>query len=260
MQLDPPFEAPPRWHEVALWLPDLDQSGEATITGRVIGPFPGAAFGVISDIDETVIQTGIDDLIKLAHNTFVVNAYKRLPFPGVREFYMALRRGISGEGFNPIFYVSNAPWNLYDLIQDVFRIRDIPLGPFFLVGWGLEDTHLFRASPFEHKLGSIDQIMDAYPHLDFILLGDNTEKDPEIYLEAVRRHPHRIKVVYVYLRGQPSSQSESHLEQIGARVREAGSDFVSVRSVVEAASDAASRGLIQPSTIESVKQAYEKES
>lgn len=87
-----------------------------------------AKFGVISDLDDTVIQTNVLSVLQAAHNTFLHNAYTRLAFPGVAAFYQALQQGQDGS-MNPIFYVSNMPWNLYDLMNDFFDMRHIPRGP-----------------------------------------------------------------------------------------------------------------------------------
>lgn len=86
-------------------------------TGYVIIPPPNAQFGVISDLDDTVVQTDVLNLIKLARNTFLRNSHTRLPFEGVAAFYTALRAGTINT-YNPIFYVSSSPWNIYDLIMD----------------------------------------------------------------------------------------------------------------------------------------------
>ena len=66
---------------------------------------------MISDLDDTVIQTNVLSILQTARNTFLHNAYTRLAFPGVAAFYQALQHG-TGSCANPIFYVSNMPWNL----------------------------------------------------------------------------------------------------------------------------------------------------
>ncbi len=135
-----------------------------------------ARFGIISDLDDTVIQTDVLHLLNLARNAFLRNAHTRLPFAGVAEFYTALQKGAQSTGYNPIFYVSNSPWNLYDLLVDFFGVRQIPLGAFFLIDLGLTRDHFIRVDPVEHKLGAIDDLFSAYSNLPFILIGDSSEK------------------------------------------------------------------------------------
>ncbi|MBZ0307490.1 MAG: hypothetical protein K8I82_15600, partial [Anaerolineae bacterium] len=93
-------------------LPSVRAVGYALITP------PEAQFAVISDLDDTVIQSDVVNLIRLARNTFLRNSRTRLPFEGVAAFYRALQAGI-----NPIYYVSGSPWNLYDLLVDFFEVR-----------------------------------------------------------------------------------------------------------------------------------------
>ena len=91
-------------------------------------------FGIISDIDDTVIRTDATSLLGTFRSTMLANARTRLPFPGVAALYRALH----GAGTNPLFYVSSSPWNIYDMLSDVLAIRGIPAGPLLLRNWGLE--------------------------------------------------------------------------------------------------------------------------
>jgi phosphatidate phosphatase APP1 len=79
-------------------------------TGSVLVPPAGASFGVISDIDDTVVETQVTDRLAMALTVLLRNAHTRLPFKGVAAFYTALHQGRSGEDRNPIFFVSGSPW------------------------------------------------------------------------------------------------------------------------------------------------------
>lgn len=105
-------------------------------TGRVLVPDPGARFGVVSDLDDTVIQTGVRRVLHLLSATFLENARTRLPFPGVAAFYQALRAEGPGIPPNPIFYVSSSPWNFHDFLLEFLEVRGIPVGPLLLRDWG----------------------------------------------------------------------------------------------------------------------------
>ena len=50
---------------------------------------------------------------------------------------------------------------------------------------------------FAHKLHEIDDILTTYPNLPFLLLGDSGQEDARIYREVVRRHPGRIRAIYI---------------------------------------------------------------
>jgi phosphatidate phosphatase APP1 len=97
-----------------------------------------------------------------------------------------------------MFYVSNGLWNLYDLLEDFFQLNQIPGGPVLLLrNWGVYRDEILPTQQREHKLGIIGQILDLYTDLRFILIGDSSEADPEIYHEIVHRYPDRILAVYV---------------------------------------------------------------
>ncbi len=142
-------------------------------------PGPGARFGVISDVDDTVLVTGATDAVGMARTVFTGNALSRMTFDGVAELYRALR----GEQGNPIFYVSSSPWNLYDLLDDFLALNGLPAGPILLRDWGLSSIELLPTDHHHHKLGTIHAILSTYPDLPFLLLGDSGQQDPEIYAQ-----------------------------------------------------------------------------
>lgn len=244
-----PLPAGSLWHEVELELPEYtDQEGSRT-SGSVLVPQPGAQFGVISDLDDTVLRTDVLDFVKMARNTFLRNSRTRLPFAGVAQFYRALQRGTSNT-FNPIFYISNSPWNLYDLLTDFFEVREIPLGPMFLTDLGLTDEHFIRREPVEHKTEHITTLLDTYPEMSFILIGDSSETDPEIYHRAAVDHPGRIRAIYI--RDVSAGAREAELQAAAQDVRRAGSEMLLIPDTITAARHAVERGFILPTMLPAI--------
>ena len=185
----PPAE-PRVWEPVELEL--LEPAGPARATGQVLVP-RDPQYAVVSDLDDTVLHSSATSLWQMAKLTLLHNAHTRLPFEGVAGFYQALQRGRDGEAYNPVFYVSNSPWNLYDLLEDFLDVHDIPRGPLFLRDWSLRTLK----SGERHKLATIQALLDTYPDLEVVLVGDCGERDPEIYRQVVLRHPGRVLAVYV---------------------------------------------------------------
>ena len=153
---------------------------------EVLVPGPGARFGVLSDIDDTILETGVERVGQMVRQTLTGSALTRTPFPGAAELYRDL-----AAGSNPLFYVSSSPWNLHAFLLAFLRHRGFPLGPVLL-----RDLLGTRAGR-EQKHGRIREILDTHPHLPFVLIGDSGEKDPEIYADIVRTHPGRILAVYI---------------------------------------------------------------
>ena len=151
-------------------------------------PGPGAAFGVISDIDDTVLETGVQRALRMVVQTFTGSAVTRTAFPGAAELY----RDLSHDGDNPFFYISSSPWNLHAFVVAFLRHRGFPTGPVLL-----RDLLGRATGGREEKHARIREVLDLHPTLSFVLVGDSGERDPEIYADIVREHPARILAVYI---------------------------------------------------------------
>lgn len=156
------------------------------------------SFGVISDIDDTIIHTGLVSTLKwrVIYNTFLKRASKRTPLEGAAEFYHMLHRGKTGKEANPIFYVSHSPWNLYRYLEFFLKKNDFPKGPILLRGFqGFINRKKTKEKP--QKQHEIQNILKTYPELNLILIGDSGERDADIYLEIAELYPDRILTIYL---------------------------------------------------------------
>jgi phosphatidate phosphatase APP1 len=161
-------------------------TGPHTTPFDVRVPEPDARFGVISDVDDTILETGVQRVGHMMRQTFTGSAITRTPFDGAPELYRDL-----ADGGNPLFYVSSSPWNLHAFLVAFLRHRDFPLGPVLL-----RDLLGTRAGR-EPKRVRIHEILELHPDLPFVLIGDSGEKDPEIYADIVRSHPNRVLAIYI---------------------------------------------------------------
>ena len=238
------------WHEVALELlapRDPARPSPAAI-GRVLVPPATAKLGVISDLDDTVVQTGATDARALLRSVFLANARTRLPFAGVATLYRALQDGTGGGENNPIFYVSSSPWNLYDVLGEFLAIREIPEGPIMLRDWGLSEGELLPTSHGSHKLEAIKSIIELYPTLPFVLIGDSGQEDPEIYREVVARYPSRILAIYI--RNVTSNVGRAErIRALAREVSEARSELLLAADTGEVAAHAVDRGWIDAAAL-----------
>ena len=245
-------DCPDPWCEVAVEL--LSSEGTptqpASATGEVLSPPTQSQFGVISDIDDTVLQTDATNLLKMARVTFLRNARTRLPFEGIAGFYRALQQGTTPDTFNPIFYVSSSPWNLYDLLVDFMEVHAIPAGPLFLRDFDLSLRTLVASGHHQHKLDQIDRLLTAYPTLPFVLIGDSGQEDPEIYFEAVRRYPGRIRAIYI--RDVSLAERDGMIDQLIQEIGLHEVEMLRVPDTAAAAQHAANIGLIDAAALADV--------
>jgi phosphatidate phosphatase APP1 len=222
------------WNEVDLEL----LAGKARATARVLVPSPKARFGVISDIDDTVVYSNVTRKLRMILHAAFHNARTRKPFKGVAAFYRALHAGV-----NPVFYVSKSPWNLYAPIVEYLDVQGFPAGPVLLRDFGF-------FSEKNHKTRAIEEILNTYPRLKFVLSGDSGEKDPEIYAGIVRRFPGRILAIYIR---SVSRKRISGIQKLAAEVAQTGCQLVLAPEAEAAAAHAAAEGLIHASDLRAVR-------
>lgn len=231
------------WHEVQIELTDAPYAYSPGIanTAHVLVPPADAEYGIISDIDDTIVKTTATSLLAMSRNTFLHNAHTRLPFAGVAEFYRSLQLGRNGKRNNPFFYVSSSPWNLYDLLIDFLDINDIPEGPLLLRDFGL-DPDKESSTHMGHKFKEIKNILLAYPQLQFVLIGDSGQEDPKIYRQITSQFPGRILAIYI--RDVQLADREQIAIDISKQLANEKVEMVIVDNSVEAAEHAARNGLI----------------
>ena len=208
------------WEEATAALPD-----DTLVTPQpVLRVLPDARIGIISDIDDTVLHSGITNWKVAAQLTFLHNARTRKPLKGVAALYHALQRGMPGNAPNPLFYVSSSPWNLYDLLEDFMELNSIPPGPIFLRDLGTDAGKFIKTTGHGHKLERARQLINRFPQLRWVLLGDSGQADAELYAEAALEFGERIAAIYIR-DVDPDTDSpfdsavDGHLERIaGTRV------------------------------------------
>jgi phosphatidate phosphatase APP1 len=241
------------WHTVRLTLQDpAPRAGPpAEAEARVLVPPASARFGVISDIDDTVLWSNVTSKLRMLKMLAMSNAHTRKPFKGVTAFYRALHDGPDGGAGNPLFYVSSSPWHLYTPLVDFMASQSLPPGPLLLKELGVRN--LFGAgSHMDHKLTHIRQIVETYTQLPFVLIGDSGQQDPEIYREVVRLYPDRIRAIYIRSVDPDPARIEA-IDRLAAEVRSSGAQLVLAPDSEFAATHAAGEGLIAAAAVADVR-------
>ncbi|KHJ33131.1 putative actin cytoskeleton organization protein app1 [Erysiphe necator] len=146
---------------------------------------------LISDIDDTVKNTSIDlGAREVFRNTFIRDL-QDLTIDGVKEWYNLM----SDMGVE-IHYVSNSPWQLFPTLLHFFKGAELPFGSYHLKSYtGMLQGILEPAS--ERKKPTIMKILSDFPDRSFILVGDSSEADLEVYCDIVLANPGRIMMVLI---------------------------------------------------------------
>lgn len=241
------------WREVTLALLDDRRGGgiAATATAAVLVPPNTARFGVISDIDDTVVTTHVTSTLQMLATVLLSNPHVRLPFAGIASFYRALHQGVKGNEGNPIFYVSNGPWDFYGLLIEFFKVHEIPVGPLFLREFGPLRHFGSKRQPSQ-KLFHIERILGTYPDLPFVLIGDSGERDPELYAQTVTRHPERIRAIYIRSVDKRRERLAA-IDALAETIRPTRTQFLVVPDSHSAAVHAAGEGLIDGAALPAIR-------
>ena len=178
--------------------------------GEILKPFE-SKLGIISDIDDTFLISHSNSFFRKLYVLLLRNVNTRKIFEDVVKHYKAL--SVAGQtndqAFNSFFYVSSSEWNLYEFIDTFARLHELPKAVIKLkkIKTGVSDFLFTGRGSHDHKFEKIKDIISFYPHLDYVLLGDDSQHDPEIYERICKIFPINIKAVYI--RQTTSKQKEN---------------------------------------------------
>lgn len=237
-------------YEVELLAPHKRGGQEQTVFRGCVQIPDAARFGIISDIDDTIVRTSATNFFRHAITVLINNARTRAPFPGVAALYRGLQLE-QGDATNPIFYVSSSPWNLYELFVDFMKVNDIPHGTTFLKDFGIDHDRWFKTSHRRYKTDRIEELFRSYRQLGFILIGDSGQHDAEIYRQVVERHPDRVLAVYI--RDVSRRGDSSGVDEAVAAIRKEGVPCELMKDSLQAATHAADHGWIHPDDVDRVR-------
>lgn len=183
-----PGELSPGWASVRLTAEGAEPV-EAPI--RVVDP--GMKFGLISDIDDTVMVTALPRPLLAAWNTFVLDEHARMAVPGMAVLYERLVAANAGA---PVFYLSTGAWNVAPALSRFLSRHLYPAGPLLLTDWGPTPDRWFRSGQ-EHKRSTLRRLAEEFPDIRWLLIGDDGQHDQEIYSEFARAHPENVAAVAI---------------------------------------------------------------
>ncbi len=169
---------------------------DAHTSGQLFVPAADQQFGIISDIDDTILQTNVQNRTRMVALSVFGNALTRLGYPGTTEWY----QGMVLETAAPVFYVSRSAWNLFSLLREFIEHQALPLGPLILRDVGLRRGKERRHG---HKFRRMSEFFELYPQMRFICIGDSGQRDAEIYAALARRYPGRVVAIYIRDVGHP---------------------------------------------------------
>ena len=204
------------WLNVAIEVkPILDFYIEkSTLTGEILFISNKQKFIVISDIDDTLLLTGVKSMFywKVLYNTFLKNMEQRRGIPGAPAFFQRLTQLKNQADWQTfVFYVSSTPRTLYDFVLTWLDRCHFPKGPILLKDFGLSTLDKGASQRFKSKLAWIKHVMSFFPTIPFVLVGDSGEKDFFLYQKLAEEYPTMVKAILI--RDIPFLRSKNKLVQ-----------------------------------------------
>jgi phosphatidate phosphatase APP1 len=180
----------------------VDVPGHQRFVGTMLsglGPAPAVVFvvaadqtfGIVSDIDDTIITTTMPRPMIAAYNTFFRHEGTRRAVPGMATMYRELLAQHPGA---PIVYVSTGAWNAVPPLTRFMRRAGYPLGPLLMTEWGPTNTGWFRSGQ-DHKRACLHRLARELPEIRWVLIGDDGQHDPSLYGEFAEQRPDRVRAI-----------------------------------------------------------------
>ncbi|MFV0426443.1 MAG: App1 family protein [Beutenbergiaceae bacterium] len=178
----------PGWHEIT-----IAAKAARPETAAVLIIADDAPIGLISDIDDTVMVTSVPRPLIAIWNTFIRHGSARKVVPGMALMY---REFVAQHPHAPVFYISTGAWNIAPTLIQVMRTPGYPPGALLMTDWGPTNNGWFR-SGVEHKRNALRRLSAEFPHMRWVLVGDDGQHDPMIYREFATEHPDRTLAIAI---------------------------------------------------------------
>ena len=183
-----PATLEPGWQTVT-----MSVEGQEPVESRVFIVGPDVRFGVVSDVDDTVMVTALPRPLVAAWNSFVVDAHARQPVAGMAVLLERIVRENPGA---PVVYLSTGAWNIAPTLTRFLTRHLFPPGAILLTDWGPTHDRWFRSGK-AHKASNLRRLASEFPHVRWLLIGDDGQHDDELYTTFTSEHPGHVAAVAI---------------------------------------------------------------
>lgn len=188
LDVEIPAALPKGWNVITLRCADSEP-----VQAQIYVVPDDVRFGVISDVDDTVMVTALPRPMLAAWNSFVLDEHARTPTPGMAVMLERVSRGHAG---SPVIYLSTGAWNVAQTLTRFLTRNLYPPGPLLLTDWGPTAERWFRSGGL-HKRIQLERLAREFPTIKWLLLGDDGQHDEMIYEGFVQRYPEQVAAVVI---------------------------------------------------------------
>ena len=149
-------------------------------------------FNVISDIDDTIIVSYTADFFKRVGTLAFTTPQKRKPIDFTRNLLKEFDK-LNAR----VFYVSKSESNFFAMLTSFIEQNNLPKGSLILTPYLKFAQLLNPKKNHNFKIRHIRLILENSETKKFVLFGDDSQRDMEIYSEIAREFPERIIKIYI---------------------------------------------------------------
>lgn len=182
------IELEPGDHEVRM----RTGASEEVVSSVYVAP-EDQRIGIVCDVDDTVMVTALPRPMLAAWNSFVISEHARMPTPGMA---VLMERLLRAHPRAPVMYLSTGAWNVAPALRRFLSRNAYPDGTLLLTDWGPTRTRWFRSGA-AHKVNSLRRLVREFPDVRWILIGDDGQRDPDIYNGFALRYPDRVAAIII---------------------------------------------------------------
>ncbi|MFT4136467.1 App1 family protein [Microbacterium sp.] len=183
-----PARLAPGWQPITMAV-----EGSEPVSTRVFVVGADVRFGVVSDVDDTVMVTTLPRPFRAAWNSFVLDELARQPVPGMSVF---LERVVRDHPGAPVVYLSTGAWNVAPTLIRFLGRHLFPPGALLLTDWGPTHDRWFRSGT-AHKEENLRRLAREFPHVRWLLIGDDGQHDDALYTAFTQEFPEHVAAVAI---------------------------------------------------------------
>ena len=180
---------PPGWHDIRLSIEGYD-----AVDAQVFVVADDVEFGLVSDIDDTVMVTALPRPFLAAWNTFVLDEHARTPVAGMAVLYERLRARAPGPpGDLPVDRrVERRPD-----AEPLPVAQPVPARRAAADRLGSDARPLVPQRTAITSARSLERLAAEFPRVRWLLVGDDGQHDPQLYGEFAEAHPDNVAAVAI---------------------------------------------------------------
>lgn len=179
----------PGWHPI-------DSQPAPSSAAHLLVHDPANTVGLISDLDDTLLVSEVNQTTRLLRNSLAVPPESREAVGGMAALCTAWTKRNPRPEATPVFYLSGSPRQLTDSVRRFLQKHGFPQGVL-----QLKEVSAARTDPLRdqqaYKVQRASAILQAFPQTRFALLGDDGERDPESYAELQSRFGAQVLGVWI---------------------------------------------------------------